>query len=226
MDNKHPMPEMAGSAGGHVLGRIFDRHIEETISDGQVEQVLAPVLVMVRQGRFERSRNSQRGSDIPYLLAATAMVAVMVVALVASISAIRLFGSERFVETVEYVQIPQTSVPLSGPQLIAKVAPEYAALVGGDMRNVELAIVEPQDGKLHGTSAMGEDRVFRFDSPLADGTYRAVAMLPARDENVRGSGIEIGSVVVAGGSAHLELSVGLENFWEGVEIQICLMGSG
>jgi len=218
---------MAGPPGDNALGMIFELHIEEAISGQQVERVLAPVLAMVRQSGIQQRETQpkkHRALQYPYLLTATAMVAVVVVGLLSNLQDIRWIGSsDTHVEVVKHIEIPQTNVPLVGSALLQKIAPGHAALIGGDVRNIELAIVEACSRHLLGVSTMGADGFFRFD-PLPDAVYAAVALLPEH-EDAPFSGIEIGSLVVTNGRASLMLSEGLENFWEGVEIQICLMGS-
>ena len=77
MGDRYFMQNMAGSNGAQVLERIFAQHIEETITDQQVERVVSPVLAMVRQGRFEVRRRSP--FKLPHLMAATAKAAVATV---------------------------------------------------------------------------------------------------------------------------------------------------
>ncbi|MCL2857706.1 MAG: hypothetical protein FWE19_08335 [Oscillospiraceae bacterium] len=215
---------MAGPTRGSALGLIFALQMEEAISDQQVERVLGPVLAMVKQGglRREAEQPKRKTLQYPYLLTATAMVAVVVVGLLSNLEAIRMVDSSNIhVEVVRHFELPAVALP--GPVLFEKVAPDYAYRIGGNVRRIELAVVEISSRHLLGVSAMGSDGVFRFD-PLSDGNYRAVAMLPEHEDATFG-GIEIGSLVVTGGRASLVLSEGLENFWEGVEIQICLLGS-
>ena len=209
-----------GSGGAYALGQIFEQ-AEEVISSEQVERVLTPVIQRIMSGEFDHLyRRRQSVQWFPYLLCATAMVAVMVVALIAHIDTIRLVvDTGTVVETLEYVEV---SVTDGGVALFEQTVPDYAFLLRGDIRNVELAIAGRYDSRLLGRSGMGDDNTYRFD-PLPDGSYRALAMLPTTAEHVQG--IEIGRIFVADGQAQLMLSEGLENFWEGVEIRICLTGS-
>jgi len=189
--------------------------------------VLTPVLERIRRGDFDnpQTKPKEKTIQLPYLLMATAMVAVVVVALVAHISSLRQVAiSEAFVETIDYAEIPSTNIPLAGAALLEQLAPQIApgheSALGGNVRNIELAIADRVDGRLYGVATMGDNDVFWFDV-LPDGSYRAVAMLPTT-ETQSFHGIEIGTIVVADGKAQLVLSEGLENFWEGVDIQICL----
>ena len=225
MDNRYSIQDMPGSNGAYVLERIFAQYIEETITDQQVERVISPVLAMVRQGRFEvvRRRNPFQW---PYLVAATAMVVVVTVALathVGEMGEVNLPGRNAIAETIKYISIPQTVTPLTGIELFEKAAPGYADRLEGDMRNIQLAVADTYDGgRLFGVAMMCEGNIFRFD-PLPDRSYRLLALLPVDDVSFRG--MEIGSLTVRGGNPYLTLNDGLENFWEGVEMRICLMGS-
>ena len=183
--------------------------------------MLAPVIQRIRSGEFDhlyRRRPSKLSP--PYILASAAMVAVLIISLVAHIDTVRRFVAiPTIVETLEHAEI---TASIGGVALFEQVLPDYAFLLRGDIRNVELAIAEHQDSQLLGRSGMGDGNTYRF-GPLPDGSYRALAMLPTDAEYVQG--VEIGRIVVAGGQAQLVLSEGLENFWEGVEIYICLTGS-
>ena len=227
MDN-NLISGIASSPRDHALGQMLVLHMEETITGQQVERVLGPALLIVRQGgtRGQRQRpQKKRISQYPYLLAATAMVAVVVVSMASNLQTTRQAGEDGiYVEILKHFELPPTAVSLAGPELFEKIAPNYAALIGGDIRNIRLAIVDAHNRYLLGAAAMDNDGVFRFD-PLTDGSYRAVALLPER-YGALFSGIEIGSIVVTDGIANKILNRGLENFWEGVDVQICLMGSG
>ena len=211
----------SGVNGAYALGQIFEE-AEKVISSEQVERVLSPVIQRIRSGEFDHLyRKRQSAMRLPYLIAATAMVAVLVVALAARVDTIRQAVSlGTIVETLEHVEISQQ---MGGTELLEQIAPGYSAFIGGNIRNIELGIADRQDSWLLGRSSMGEDNTFRFGS-LPDGRYRALALLPYGVESSF-EGVEIGSIVVADGWARIVLSEGLENFWEGVEIQICLMGS-
>ena len=207
-----------GSGGAYALGRILEQ-AEEVISSQQVERVLAPVLQRIRAGEFDHLyRRRSRALSPPYMLAAATMVAVLVVSLVAHIGTLRHVIGGTVVETIEYVEVS----PTGGVALFEHVLPDYAYLLRGNIRNVELGIAEHRDGLLLGRSSMGNGNTYRFE-PLPDGSYRALAMLPTDAEDV--PGIDIGRIIVVNGQAELVLSEGLGNFWEGVEIYICLMGS-
>jgi hypothetical protein len=39
-----------------VLKQVFDRYVEDTISDEQMNRVLEPVLRLIREGAFDRPR--------------------------------------------------------------------------------------------------------------------------------------------------------------------------
>jgi len=148
------------------------------------------------------------------------MVAVAVVALISNIQTMTVVSDHPHVEILEHFELPATSTPLAGPALFEKIAPGRADIIGGDIRAIKLAVVDTK-GHLLGMAKMEDDGVFWFDL-LPDAAYRAMALLPA-DEDASFSGIEIGSLVVAHGRASLVLSEGLENFWEGVEIRVCLV---
>ena len=209
-----------GSSGAYALGQIFEQ-AEDVISDEQVERVLAPVLQRIRAGEFDhfyRRRQSTLGP--PYILVAASMVAVLIISLFAHIDTVRQFvGTGAIVETLEHVEI---SASIGGVALFEQAIPDYAFLLRGDIRNAELAIADRHDSRLLGRAGLGDGNTYRFE-PLPDGSYRALAMLPIDAEHVQG--IEIGRILVANGQAQLILSEGLENFWEGVEIHICLVGS-
>ena len=209
-----------GVSGAYALGQIFEE-AEGVITNEQVERVLSPVLERIMAGEFDgiyrRRRNSLRA---PFLVAATAMVAVFIVTIAANYETMRqVMGVGTIVETLEHVQIERY---IGGVELIEQIVPGYSALIGGDIRNVELGIADRQESQLLGRSCMCDENTFRFD-PLPDGQYRALALLPEGGEAFQG--VEIGMIVVADGLAQLVLSEGLENFWEGVDIQICLTGS-
>ena len=182
--------------------------------------MLTPVLQRIRAGEFDHLYRRRRSAlNAPYLLAATTMVAVLIIALATHLGTMRyIVGDRTVVETLGHVEVSATG----GIALFEQVLPDYAFLLRGDIRNVELGIAEHQDGLLLGRSSMGNGNTYRFE-PLPDGSYRALAMLPSGAEDV--PGVEIGRILVTDGQAQLILSEGLENFWEGVEIRICLMGS-
>ena len=226
--DNNTMLGITNSPRDHALGQMLVIHMEETITGQQVERVLAPALLAARQGGARRQTNRPRKGRVlqyPYLLAATAMVAVVVVSVLSNVMSMRQVGiGDTYVEIIKHFELPPEGVSLAGPELFEKIAPGYMDLIGGDVRNIRLAVVDAQNRSLLGETTKGDDGVFRFD-PLPDGNHRAVALLPARYD-APFSGIEIGSIVVADGSASKILNRGLENFWEGVDIQICLMGSG
>ena len=225
MDNKYLMSGITSSPRDHALGQMFVLHMEETITGQQVERVLGPVLLLARQGGVRQREAKPKRSQYPYLLAATAMVAVVVVSVASNVLSMRQAEEEgTYVEVLKHFELPPTGVSLGGPALFEKMAPGYAYLIGSDVRNIKLGIVDAQSRHLLGSAAMNYDGVFRFD-PLSDGSFRAVALLPTYYDATF-SGIEIGNIVVTNGVADLMLKRGLENFWEGVDIQICLMGSG
>jgi len=230
-DIRGPLQEVLGTSQVHPLGQIIELHIEETISDHQVERVLAPVLDMVRRSAYDVPQRPEayeppetpksRSLQYPYLLTATAMVAVVVVALFSNLQGMRhdyYEGEEDAkVEVVEFLEIPTTSIPLSGTEIIRQVLPGFV----GDLSDVELGVANAQ-GHLLGLAGM-EGGAFRFDH-LPDGNFRALALLPGTHARI--GGIEIGSLIVTNGTARLVLSEGLENFWEGADIQIWITGSG
>ena len=39
----------------NLFKMIFDRYAEETITEEQIQRILAPVIVMIFQGRFDKS---------------------------------------------------------------------------------------------------------------------------------------------------------------------------
>ena len=213
----------ASASGAYALGHIFEE-AEKVISSEQVERVLSPVIQRIRSGEFDHLYRGRKSSSLlPYLVAATTMVAVLVVALVSRVDTVRQFlGNVTIVETIQYVEVLQTGGPLGGTALLEQIVPGFSYVIGGDIRNVELAIADRQDGRLLGRAGMGDDNTYRFGA-VPDGHYRALVLPPTGEETFQG--VEIGSVVVVDGRAQLVLSEGLENFWEGVEIQICLMGS-
>ena len=159
--------------------------------------------------------------QFPYLLTATAMVAVVVVAMISNLTTMQVVDDsvDAHVEIVEFLHVQPSNVPLGGPALFEQIDPGYAGIIGGDIRNIKLALVDAERHLL-GVASMEEGGIFRFDH-LPDGSYRALALPP--DYEIHFSGIEIGSLVVTQGRAQLVLSRGLENFWEGAEIQIWLM---
>ena len=223
-DNNFPTARMPGSATGHPLGQIFHRHVDETISDQQVDRVLAPVLAMVKLGGLTQARarpEKRRVLQFPYLLTATAMVAVVTVAVVTNVVNMRIHESSdhAHVGIVEHIAIPHTSYPLTGPAIIERIDSGFR----GDMREIRLAIADMQ-GHLLGVAAKEEGGIFRFDL-LPDGDHKAMALLPYYLVGEDFRGIKIGSLNVTNGSAQLLLSEGLENFWEGADIQVWLTGS-
>ena len=42
--------------GMFVLKRAFDKHAEETVCDKRVQRILAPVCIMIAQGRFDEQQ--------------------------------------------------------------------------------------------------------------------------------------------------------------------------
>jgi len=47
---------MKNRSGQTVLKQVFDMYADESISDEQVQRIMAPVIQMIREGRFNRSK--------------------------------------------------------------------------------------------------------------------------------------------------------------------------
>ena len=48
--------EIAEASKNSVLKEVFDKYSEDTITDEQLCRILEPVLIMIREGRFDRNR--------------------------------------------------------------------------------------------------------------------------------------------------------------------------
>ncbi|MDR1291820.1 MAG: hypothetical protein LBJ91_00270 [Clostridiales Family XIII bacterium] len=73
--------------GFPVLRQMLDRYADEAVTDEQVARVLAPVLAMIRAGRFDRPR----GGRYSWLIRPMILV-IAVVALIITMAAIQPAG--------------------------------------------------------------------------------------------------------------------------------------
>jgi|GEM_PF-3550169 len=67
---------------GYWLKYVFDRYIEEEISDEQIRRVLDPVLRLIREGKFSRPRHRKSAAR-----PALSVLSVLSVAIVAAFAA-------------------------------------------------------------------------------------------------------------------------------------------
>ena len=71
-----------------VLKEIFDRYAEDTITEEQVQRVLAPVLRMIREGRFDKLRKRRFSwRENPVISVIAVLMLVIVVAFTQNIKA-------------------------------------------------------------------------------------------------------------------------------------------
>jgi hypothetical protein len=89
--------------GFPALKQIFDRYAEESVTEEQVARVLAPVLAMIRAGRFDRPKGERYEWLIKPLIAGIAVATLIITVAIAQPAGMG-FGR---------VIIPEDAPPLS-----------------------------------------------------------------------------------------------------------------
>ncbi len=98
-----------------VLKQIFEKYAEDSITDEQVQRILAPVLQMIRDGKFDRRRRFTWQAK----LLISALTAVLILAVV-------VFAGE-WMGPDGAVVLPDNKTPLASQPLSE---PEPASLTG------------------------------------------------------------------------------------------------
>ena len=179
MDNR--TDENPPSGGTHILKQLFDRYERDTISDAQARRVFAPIVKMVKEGRFGHTPRVQPRRFWRWLK----VIGAVAVALAIAIAGCLWQGTGRQPQNAEgLVGVSGTGIPLAGPNLLA--------FLGADILAVKLAPAAPYDDQVFAIAQMGEGGVYAF-AMVPDGHYRVLSFLP--NDGV-GQGVEVGNLVV------------------------------
>jgi hypothetical protein len=144
-----------------AMKQILDWHMEETITEEQVQRVLAPVLEMIRQGRFSKRRRMQRIRNIA-LWAATCVAAITVLLLTVA-------------DLHPWIEIPETEIPLAATPIAGGSLSGRVTFEGWGVSGVVLALEYAGGGSA--TTVTDNGGKYAFDG-ISRGNHRLEVELP------------------------------------------------
>jgi len=148
-----------------ALKQIFDQVAEETISEEQVQRVLAPVLARIHAGEFGRPR---RFAWLWQPVAAVAAVALL---------ALTVAVSQGGLKPGRYVTLPDIRIPLAAPAQENRLDGRVM-LADEGVGGVELELVDAESMERCAAAVTAEDGSYSFRN-IADGSYRLRILPPA-----------------------------------------------
>ena len=204
------MADMCMTASGEpadasVLKEIFNWYETETITDERIQRVLEPVLKMIREKKFERSRWS-------WLIRPMLSVA-MVITLIITVAVLKTDTGQNSNSVVPISQAPIAVMTMDYHKLSGKVLLQNKGYGG-----LEIALVDAQSGETIGTTTSNADGTYTI-SEIAGGRYKLRVTLPKGMALVDGD--TDGNVMI---NKQSELVIGKDtkNDIESVDIQVWL----
>jgi hypothetical protein len=152
------------SSDSEMIRHIFEPYVEESISDEQVQRILAPIREMILAGKFNRRRRFLRKYAIPAAIAAFLLTIILPLATVSG------FGDE-------IREITDNPVPLAGPVLEENTLSGRVMMEGSGVEGIAVALVDTEQMKSVGiVTSLEEGSYILTDVP--DGSYRLTTILP------------------------------------------------
>jgi hypothetical protein len=176
-----------------VMKQLFDQYEKDTITEEQIQRVLAPVLQMIREGKFSRRRRFQRVRKIG---AGVAVCSAAIVTLVINRMPPKVL-----------VNIPDESVPLADTTVAAGSLSGKVTLEGKGINGVVLTLVDTDSGGVTEAVTNG-DGEYAFEE-LPDGRYRLEVEPPS-------------GMLLEGGDDSLIFAMTGQEDLKGVDIRLCI----
>lgn len=191
------------------LIKIFDFQIEETISDEQAGRVLAPVLAMIMEGKYDRNRRMVRIAP----LATVAAILAIVVAAAATSLVRNGMGSN------VYIDIPENNPPLAAMVLSESALSGYVTLEDEGVAGVLLSLIDFYSSEIVKTAITDSSGFYEFPDAQA-GQYK-LKITPPSGMSIDATENEAGWVVADG---KMELIVVCDDgdLSNSVDIKLCV----
>jgi len=193
------------------LKRIFDKYADQMISDEQVRRVLAPVIKMIKAGRFD-TKPKQQPQPNPKKRTPWAQAFALVAATITIMIAAVFMHQNSPYNALNIM--PATGATLSVAQAPGWTTQSPTAQ-GRDVSAVLRLVGTDNEQEFSATEEVG---IYTF-SGIPDGTYQFVIVLHPNAEGVQSE--LIGELTVEDGRAVLVVDAEQQDLWKGVEIEIC-----
>jgi hypothetical protein len=154
--------------------QILEQQVEETITDEQVQRVLAPVLERIRNGEFDRPRRRRRFVRTAY--AAATLLVCLGLGIAFASGRPQAVPEADIQRQTAIVTIQDQPVPLAGPTDVNSLS-GTAVLPGSETGCVLVRLVDAETGEVVAVMQTDESGQYAFEG-FADGTYRVEAAMP------------------------------------------------
>jgi hypothetical protein len=166
MDDKKLLKTTDNSPARSPLKRVFDKCAEEMICDEQGDRVLAPVLKMIEEGKFDKPPLFSLAS-----LALPALAAGAAIAIIAGFIQHETVGDD-------LVRLPDVLPPLSGRAPVELIEKRLAALNERIVSDEKLMLLNIESQEIFEAVMVGDNGVYEV-SAVPDGVYWVIEA-PAR----------------------------------------------
>ena len=164
-ENMHFEPEEPPKVP--VLKEIFDRYAEETITDEQLQRVLAPVLKMIQDQKFKKSRWRRYSWLMKPVVSVVAVVAIIAIVAVTQKNGV----VDRDI-VIQDNEVPLVARAVSMSSLAGRVCLEDNGVDG-----IAVSLVDTTSMKIVETAITNADGAYSFQT-IPVGTYRLKVLLP------------------------------------------------
>jgi len=195
-----PASQRNGQKKPTALKRVFDLSVEDTITDDQIDNILAPVLVGIREGRFEKRRRKR--------LIAWLAGPLPIMAAVAAIIVVTMNANNDTMQNV-VLDIPDAEVPMaqsadpasaagankiSGRVYFTGQDPGDGGAPTDGLGGVVIQLIRAESGEAYSWTVTGEDGTFILRG-FPDGVYQLRAVLPSNE------GVEFAPEILSDGDS-------------------------
>lgn len=189
-----------------VLKEIFDIFAEDTITDEQINRILAPVLKLIREGKFRKTRRDRIAFFTLPLLSMAAVIVLIATVVI----------SQRGVVENKRITVIEPLVPLSNflkegdNELLGRAYHKNSGLEG-----VVLQLQDTKTGTIVSTIT-NSDGQYTF-SKIPDGVYKVKVVLP-EDMRLVNGGTE--GYITIDGTTDIKFGMDNERTAETIDIEV------
>ena len=150
-----------------TLKRIFDKYAEDTITNEQLLRVLDPILVMIREGRFDTHKTRKIFSLLAPVLSIAAALAIT----------FTLVFSHMHRNNINTVIIPYSEIPLAAMPISSNIIEGRFFAKDKGIENITL-VLQDTNGQLVDSTITNDKGEYLFKG-FKDGVYMLKVVLPS-----------------------------------------------